>query len=39
MLARWKREQEEYKYNAFPCLCKVRRGTDLKDKTASLRIS
>jgi len=37
MLARWKRKQKEHKENAFPGLGKVRRGTNLKDKTASLR--
>jgi len=38
MFARWKKKQKEHKENAFPGLSKVRQGTDLKDKTASLSI-
>jgi len=37
MLARWKREQEEYKDNAFPGLGKVRRGTDLEEENRRLK--
>jgi len=37
MLARWKREQEEYKDNVFPGLGKVRRGTDLEEENRRLK--
>ncbi len=37
MLARWKREQEEYKDSAFPGLGKARRRTDLEEENRRLK--